>query len=68
MSEKLKIQALKDLAEAYELAQEFDYCPDSKDEAEEFLGRSVRQAVIDNYSGNRADEIARMIVQKVREL
>lgn len=63
------IQELKELAIAYDLSCEFDYCPskEEKESAENFYGETISDNVFKNYSGNRSDEIARMLVQKVKQ-
>lgn len=56
---------LKELAIAYELACEFDYCPDNLAEARRFYGKKVTQSILDKHSGSRPDELARMLVTAV---
>ena len=62
MSEKKLVQ----LAIAYKLACEFDYCPDSIEDIGDFMSvdKNVKEA-IKKYSGNRPDEIARMLVAEI---
>lgn len=67
----LKEQTLKQMAIAYKLACESDYCPDESelDEALDTLGskfnpKDVEQALA-SFQGNRPDEIARMLVDEV---
>jgi hypothetical protein len=56
-------QKLKELAIAYSLACEFDYCPDEDryDEAKEYFGEFDESVLIQN-SGRRPDEIASHII------
>lgn len=61
-------QTLKDMAMAYELASEFDHCPDNQASAEEYLGEKVPIHVLQNYSGLRPDEIANRIIKKIKQL
>jgi hypothetical protein len=58
---------LTELALAYKLACEFDYCPDieEREKAEKVLRREVPDNVFYSYSGNSPDEIARMLVNEV---
>lgn len=61
-------QTLKDLAMAYELANEFDCCPDNKASADGYLGQDVPVHVLQNYSGLRPDEIANRIIKTIKKL
>lgn len=64
-------QDLKALAFAYKLAGEFDYCPGQNDidddKTEMLFGLNVDQIPEKTfeYEGNRQDEIASMIVDKI---
>lgn len=58
---------LKELAIAYELSQEFDYCPDDLKEALAFRP-DVTQSILDKWSGCRPDEIVREIIRMIKKL
>lgn len=60
------MRKLKNLAIAYKLAGEFDYCPseDQYEEAKEFYGDFPKIVLIE-HQGSRQDEIASMLVDEV---
>lgn len=57
---------LKDLAIAYRLASEFDYCPseDRYEEAVDYYGEFDKKILVE-YQGNTMDEIAKMLVEEI---
>lgn len=63
MKKETTDQRLKELAIAYTLACEFDYCPDTDqyEEAKEYFGEFDLSILINN-SGRRPDEIASHII------
>ena len=64
------LRELKELVFAYDLAGEFDHVPYklTEDEALEILGEGeVPTEVLKKYSGNRQDEISKMLVSKVNQ-
>ena len=63
-----EITHLKILAVAYELALEFDYCPDvtQSKQAEEYLGKEISPAVF-MLSGQSSDEIVNKILRIINK-
>ena len=62
------IKKLKMMALAYRLACEHDYCPSELVEVDRRDFKGVTQKLLDNYGGNRADEIANMIIRAIEKL
>lgn len=64
-----QVEGLKEAALAFEIALEYDYCPDSKaiGEVQEMFPDAT-ESTLEKYRGLRSDEIANRLVRLIREL